>query len=161
MSWHRSVLVVANVTACSDELCRALRAKAADEGATFTLLLPDAGPRFVARRHLENALERLRAAGLDVAGRVGDADPVVAVREMWNPLHFDEIVVSTKATHASRWILWDVPHRLERLTGVPVTHVVHDEHPAPVGEPAPKRPEYGVLAPLVAAWRPGAPRVER
>src|ERR671918_617611 len=50
-------------------------------------------------RRLDAALERMRAAGLDnVDGRVGDPDPVVAVMEMWDPMKFDEVIVSTLPT---------------------------------------------------------------
>jgi GABA permease len=40
-----------------------------------------------------------------------------------NGRHFDEIIVSTLPTHVSRWLHQDLPHRLERKTQLPVTHV--------------------------------------
>jgi len=33
-------------------------------------------------------------------------------------------VVSTLATGTSRWLQIDLPHRLDRMTGVPVRHVI-------------------------------------
>ena len=67
----------------------------------------------------------MRAAGLDnVEGKVGDPDPVVAAMDVWDPMKFDEIVVSTLPTGSSRWMGLDLPHRLEKLTSVPVRHVV-------------------------------------
>ena len=44
--------------------------------------------------------------------------------EIWDPMEFDEIVVSTLPTGSSRWLGLDLPRRLEKLTSVPVRHVV-------------------------------------
>ena len=43
MDWKASVLVVANVTAASDELLAALRERVEKRPAEFTLLLPATG----------------------------------------------------------------------------------------------------------------------
>ena len=162
MSWQRSVLVVANVTVGSEDLLRALRAQAEREPTLFTLLVPAAGGREAAAERLETALAQLREAGLEVRGQLGDPDPVVAVREAWSPLDFDEVVVSTLPPGASRWLLCDLPHRIERMTGVQVTHVEPEKRPRFVpGEPPPEQPHYGVLAPLAAAWSGQAPREAR
>ena len=40
MTWKRSFLVVANVTATSDELMRALRERAEREPVSFTMIVP-------------------------------------------------------------------------------------------------------------------------
>jgi hypothetical protein len=151
MAWEFSLLVVANVTAGSDELIEGLRDRAAQGACRFTLVMPASGAD--ARVRLEEALERMRSAGLDnVEGRVGDPDPVVAVMDIWDPMKFDEIIVSTLPTGSSRWLGLDLPHRLEKLTSVPVRHVV-SRPPAeevPAGPP-PERPQkLGVLAALGA-----------
>jgi hypothetical protein len=97
----------------------------------------------------------MRESGLEnVDGSVGNPDPVVAVMDIWDPMKFDDIVVSTLPTGSSRWLGLDLPHRLEKLTAVPVRHVVsqppHEE--APIGPP-PEQPErYGVLSALAAAF---------
>jgi hypothetical protein len=151
MAWEFSLLVVANVTAGSDELLECLRDRADQGACRFTLVMPASGAE--ARVRLEEALEGMRAAGLDnVEGRVGDPDPVVAVMDIWDPMKFDEIIVSTLPTGSSRWLGLDLPHRLEKLTSVPVRHVV--SRPAaeevPTGPP-PEQPEkMGVLAALAA-----------
>jgi hypothetical protein len=126
MTWKSSVLVVANQTADSDELVRALSDRAARGPTEFTLLLP-AQPgvaRTDSDRRLEDALGRLRAGGLEARGVVGDCNPVVAVKETWDPGKYDEILVSTLPTGASKWLQIDLPHQVERMTGVQVTHVV-------------------------------------
>ena len=151
MAWEFSVLVVANVTAGSDELLDALRERAERNSCHFTLLVPAGGAE--ARGRLEAALERIRGAGLEhVSGQVGDQDPVVAVMEAWDPMKFDEILVSTLPTGSSRWLEANLPRRLEKLTSVPVTHVVSTPKVELQTSPAPKRETHGVLSPLAAAF---------
>jgi hypothetical protein len=148
MAWEFHVLVVANVTATSDELLNALRERASRGACRFTLLMPREGDGADGR--LAEALEAMRAAGLEnVSGQVGDPDPIVATVEIWDPMKFDEIVVSTLPTGSSRWLGLDLPHRLEKLTSVPVRHVVSTPRPEVQAGPPPEPPQrYGVLAPL-------------
>jgi hypothetical protein len=151
MAWEFSLLVVANVTAGSDELLGCLRARAEKGACRFSLVMPASGAE--ARTRLDAALERMRAAGLDnVDGRVGDPDPIVAVMDVWDPMKFDEIIVSTLPTGSSRWMGIDLPHRLEKLTSVPVRHVVSKPPPeeAPTGPPPEPPQRMGVLSPLGA-----------
>ena len=149
MAWEFSVLVVANVTAESDELLDALRERSSAGACRFTLVMPGTGPD--RRERLDAALERMREAGLDnVEGSVGDPDPVVAVMDLWDPMKFDDIVVSTLPTGSSRWMGLDLPHRLEKLTSVPVRHVVSQPRREVHTERAPEKPRYGVMAALAA-----------
>jgi hypothetical protein len=157
------VLVVATVTATSDDLMAALeeRARRATVPVDFTLVMPAAGPDEAAMRpRLEEALERWRSAGLKAEGVVGDADPVNAVAEVCTPGRFDEVVVSTLPGQTSRWIRSDVPYRIGALTDLPVTHVVAMSmvRPTPRGEPLPprKRETLGMLN--VMAYRGSHPR---
>jgi hypothetical protein len=151
MAWEFSVLVVANVTAGSDELVAALSERSEQGACRFTLVLPAHGPD--ARERLEAALERMRAAGLEnVSGEVGDPDPVVAVMEAWDPMKFDEIMVSTLPTGSSRWLEVNLPRRLEKLTAATVRHVVSTPKAEPRTSPAPKHETHGVLSPLAAAF---------
>ena len=134
-----SILVVANRTAESDELLSALKRRSEQGPCQFTLLVPST-PHGVAwaadmhsgsgeaDAHLHNAVERLRAAGLDVTeGKVGDPDPVAATEDAVNFGKFDEIIVSTLPKHVSKWLKLDLPHRVERACGLPVTHVEGQE----------------------------------
>jgi hypothetical protein len=170
MPWKASVLVVANVTAASDELLEAMSARAAGEDAEFTLVVPATGGgkagREAANEQLAAALERMRGASLEVTGKVGDPDPVMAVQDAWDPAKFDEVIVSTLPTGASKWLLVDLPHRVQRMTDAPVTHVVARERkPVTTRQAPPKRKSSGVLEPLnVLGWgkqpdeEPGARR---
>jgi hypothetical protein len=156
MAWKTSVLVVANVTAASDELLAALRERAEEGPAEFILVLPaTGGDRAAARRECERAVARMREAGLEVTGEVGDRDPVVAVHEAWDPRRYDEVIVSTLPTGASRWLQIDLPHRVERITDARVRHVVSKpaEEPRPTYSPPPKPEHHGLFTPLeVLGW---------
>jgi hypothetical protein len=155
MAWTFSVLVVANVTATSDELLETLRERGARDRCRFTLVVPapGVGPvgRDAAEQTLAEALEHFRKAGLEVEGVVGDHDPIAAVMDEWDPQKYDEIVISTLPTGVSKWLQVDLPHRIERTTGVQVTHVVAEPQRAePRTEPVSKPDSLGVLSPLQA-----------
>jgi hypothetical protein len=151
------VLVVANLTAASKQLLDALQARAERSPIRITLVIPAQGPglggKEAARGRLEEALTGMREAGLDADGVVGDADPMEAVAECFDPARHDEAVVCTLPGRSSKWLQFDFPHRVARFTGVPVTHVVADDlRPAPATSPAPTH-EREPLGPLsVLAW---------
>ena len=158
MTWKRSVLVVANVTATSDQLLAELKRRAQKEPTSFTLVVPATpfgGGREAAAQTLEHALGRLHEAGLEVEGQIGDGDPTVAVTEAWNPRRFDEIVVSTLPMRVSKWLHAGLPERIAKLTGAPVRHVVAAPPKLPpVPAPVPTREDpSAVMGPLsVLAW---------
>ncbi len=167
MAWKTSVLVIANQTAPSDELLDHLRERAAGGPTRFHLVVP-ATPyhpgvpsgRNEARRNLDRALARLRDAGLEETGEVGDSDPVTAVQEAWDPRLYDEVVVSTLPTGASRWLRIDAPRRVERVTGAPVDHVVAAQKRKYQTVRPPEHDRHGLLTPLAAlSW--GPPKQER
>lgn len=162
MAWKTSVLVVANVTAASDELLAALRERAEQGPAEFMLLLPaTGGDHAAAEQEMGRALERMKEEGLEVTGKIGDRDPVVAVHEAWDPRRYDEVIVSTLPTGTSRWLQIDLPHRVERITDVPVRHVVAqpEAEPAPTYSPPPKPEHHGLLTPLeTLGWSGGRRR---
>jgi hypothetical protein len=139
MSPPARVLVVANRTADSEEVQAALLERAQQSAIEVTVLAPASwevvdphGGVQSARRRLRDALSRLHGAGISASGVVGDADPFVAVREIWDPERFDEVVVATLPQHLSRWLHLDLPRRVEHLTGRPVRHVIASER-TPVG----------------------------
>jgi len=143
MAWQARVLVIANVTANSPELVAALQSRAQTGPMTATLLLPATRNGFAgkeeAQRRLDDALEQWRAAGVECAGIVGDPDPVVAVHETWDPRSFDEVVVSTLPGQTSKWLQSDLPHRVQQLTGLDVTHVEAGKKREPHWGPPPER----------------------
>jgi hypothetical protein len=127
VAWKKHILVVANVTAASDELVAALKAQATREATAFTLIVPATpfgGGRAAAHEALSAACDLLRDEGLEIDGSVGDADPIAAVTEAWDPKRHDEIIVSTLPMRFSKWLHAGLPERIEKLTGAPVTHVI-------------------------------------
>ena len=158
MAWQTEILVVANVTADSDELLSALEARTASGPAAFTLIVPPRAAGEEGRREatarLERALSRGRERGLVIDGRLGDPDPVLAVDEVFDPRRFDEIIVSTLPVGVSQWLQVDLPHRIGRMTGVPVRHVISQEPRPPLRSTSPRPIERrGVLAALTPlAW---------
>jgi GABA permease len=77
-----------------------------------------------ARATLEQAITDFAEAGVAVSGQVGDENPLLAVGDVLRETTFDEIIVSTLPAGPSRWLKRDLPHRVEREYGLPVTHVV-------------------------------------
>jgi hypothetical protein len=151
MAWHTRVLVIANVTSASPELLEALTVRAERGPIDVTLLMPATRIGFAGREEtqgrLEEALELWRGAGLEAAGLVGDPDPVVAVHEAWNPQAFDEVIVSTLPGHSSKWLQFDLPHRVAQITGLHVTHV-ETRKPSPQRSSPPRPRERSALGPL-------------
>ena len=152
-----NVLVVANLTANSQQLLDALKHRAERSPIRVTLVMPAQGPglggREAVKARLDEALEGMRAAGLEADGAIGDADPMEAVAECFDPSRHDEAIVCTLPGRSSKWLQHDFPHRVARFTGVPVTHVVADDlRPAPPTSPAPthQREPLGPLS--VLAW---------
>jgi CheY-like chemotaxis protein len=78
-----------------------------------------------ARRRLDAAMGIISDLGAEVTGEVGPPDPLVAVREVLaRGEPFTEIIVSTQPPGISRWLHMDLPHRIGRLTHLPVEHVI-------------------------------------
>jgi hypothetical protein len=130
----KNVIVVANKTATSDELTEALRARAAQGPTRFTLVVPStphSDDHVPCEQILAEAVQHMRAAGLEVTGVLGAPDPCVAVQEIWNPRQYDEVIVSTLPLSTSKWLPAGLPERIRRLTDAPVTHVVSQ----PAGSP--------------------------
>ncbi len=132
----RRVLVVANQTACGDDLLAAIEARMRQGACSFTLLVPATHPadhatwtegeaRALARRRIEEALVCFRDIGADaVDGVVGDANPVRAIDDMMIEDPHDEIILSTLPPGVSRWLRLDLPRRVEQKFELPVTTVI-------------------------------------
>lgn len=135
----RRYLVVGNQTLDSQELLAEMQRRAGEEPCQFHVVVPMTHPvgawsegsaHAAAQPRLDAALERFRAAGLDVTGEVGDASPVAAVGDaLISQPGIDGIIVSTLPQSSSVWLSNNVIRRLTREhPHLPVTHVA----PAPV-----------------------------
>jgi hypothetical protein len=132
----RRILVVANQTACGDDLLDVVRSRMQEGRCRFTLLVPATPPaehatwtegdaRALAKRRIEEATARFVAAGAEgVDGVVGDAHPVRAIDDVMLDRSFDEIILSTLPSGVSRWLRLDLPRRVEQRFAVPVTTVI-------------------------------------
>lgn len=76
-----------------------------------------------AHERLADRLDMLAAAGTGATGEVGDADPLRAISAVLTRSVFDEIILSTLPASISKWLSMDLPSRIERRFGIPVTHV--------------------------------------
>jgi hypothetical protein len=129
-------LAVANRTASGDELLEALQAKAKaftepDRRPLFIVIIPPEGGSGQAvqraRTRLKLVVDRLRVRGLYAAGMVGDPDPFTAITNALQYFRVDDIVISTFAETKSGWLRSDLIDRVQRATGKPVDHVVHQD----------------------------------
>src|SRR4051794_40078036 len=149
------LLALAHRSADSGELFEELRRRAEAAPVTAMLVLPaPLGHEDEARRQLGRALDRMREAGVSALGTIGDADPVNAALDVWDPRSYDEIVVCTLPHGESTWLHIDLPHRLRRMTDATVSHVVAPEQrPRPAAAPpAPERePWFARLFPITTA----------
>jgi len=144
-------LVVANHTLGGEELLDAIRDRVSRGPAAFWVLVPATPTiHFVndfnalscafpveldvlpsARTHdegvadaqssLDTELHRLREIGATADGAVGDPDPMKAIEKTLAQRRFDEIILSTLPPGISRWLAWDLPHRVRARTDVPLT----------------------------------------
>jgi hypothetical protein len=107
-----------------------------------------------AHRRLDQGLQRLRDAGAEVGGQVGDESPLKAIRACLADRKFDEIILSTLPSGMSRWLHQDLPSRIQRKFDLPVTHIVSSipEMPRSFRAPGPV-----AATPTTAAEGPAAP----
>jgi bacterioferritin len=132
-------LVLANQTASSPELTRAVQEIVKKDSDTdFVLLVPatpvedlldwqDGDNETIAKRTAQTAKEHLEGVGAKVVRtEVGDASPVKAIEDelQRHQEKYDGIVISTLPLQRSRWVSLDQPRRIERRFKLPVTHVV-------------------------------------
>jgi hypothetical protein len=119
------VLVVGSQTVVGEPVVEAVRERAAQSPAEFTVIVPADPPG--AEERVKKAVAQLRQAGLEATGHVGDPDPVCAVVNALHDQPADEIIISTFPDERSGWLRRDVLGRIRKHTRVPIRHVVVDE----------------------------------
>jgi len=137
---HR-VLVVANETVGGKALLAELQGRVKGEERTELLVVvpPLAGSAAEhwssdidsaipeARERLEASVAVMRAAGLEVSGRLGDHhDPNQAIEDALKEFPADEVVISTHPPKRSRWLESGVIEKARAELPQPVAHVVVD-----------------------------------
>jgi hypothetical protein len=144
MPEQASVLVVAHQTAATPGLLEAVHERAERGPAKFHLVVPrmphgmhkvvdpEETGQDDAQHVLDDALPKLsEAAGAEVTGSLGDAEPLCAIQDAVNLGEYHEIIISTLPKRASRWLKLDLVSKTKGL-GLPVTHVEQVEDPATV-----------------------------
>jgi hypothetical protein len=111
---ERRILVLAHEPVAGETLVRQIKRSAGDHGQVLVV-----SPAFVSKvrhwtsdldgaraeagRRLDEHLSRLRAAGIEAHGEIGDEDPLRAIEDALRTFGADEIVISTHpADQASR-----------------------------------------------------------
>jgi hypothetical protein len=137
----RRILLVANQTAGGAELKREIRRRMSEGPCVFFLVVPATPPsqhvtweegeaRDIARRRMESAVTEMRQMGAEISGGVGDASPVLAINDALIEQPCDEIILSTLPPGMSRWLKWDLSHRVEQRFRLPVTTVIGEREGA-------------------------------
>jgi hypothetical protein len=119
-----STLVVANQTVGGQPLIDLLRTKAQASPHRFIVLCPRGdGTAEEAAERLAHTLARLREAGLECTGQVGDPDPFTAIQNALQFYMVDEIVISTFPGERSGWLRTNLVERTRSATGKPIQHI--------------------------------------
>jgi hypothetical protein len=136
----REILVIANRTLGGEKLLDAVRERAAAGDTRFRLVVPQTKPgaglviydeavRESAQVRVDLAMGLLADEGIEASGEVGDPDPFNAAMDAIAARRPDEVIVSTHPATQSGWLRRDLIERIERASGLPVTHIVVDlEH---------------------------------
>ena len=135
---ERRILVIANETVGGSTLRDCIREKSEGYRGHVLLICPalnsplrhwasdEDGARAAAQRRLDASLGRLREAGVDARGEVGDAEPLQAIEDGLRTFGPDEIIISTHPEGRSHWLEQRLVERARERFAVPITHVVVD-----------------------------------
>jgi Ca2+/Na+ antiporter len=135
---EKRILVVANETVGGEALREQIRRRSEGYRAEVLVVTPalnsplrhfvsdvDAA-REQARERLEASLRRLREAGIEARGEVGDDEPLQAIEDALRTFGADEVIISTHPEGRSHWLERGVVSGARERFEVPITHVVVD-----------------------------------
>lgn len=129
------VLIVATEAVVGDGIAHVLEPHLGDGASAFVVAPALAGSplkhamgdvdeaRVEAQERLEESLASLRGHGLDVAGAVGDSDPVLAIEDALATFPADEIVLVTRPEDEARWLEGDVFERARVQFEPEIVHI--------------------------------------
>jgi 4-amino-4-deoxy-L-arabinose transferase-like glycosyltransferase len=132
----RRILVIANETVGGAALLDLLSERAHEERTEVLVVSPalnsplrqwvsdEDGARSEAQQRLEQSLARLRAAGVNARGEVGDPEPLQAIEDALRKFGADEIVISSHPPGRSNWLEQRLIERAHERFAVPIHHVV-------------------------------------
>lgn len=136
---EKRILVVANETVGGEKLRACVREKTEGvDRARILVVAPalnspvrqwasDEDPaRRQAQERLDASLARLREAGIEASGEVGDAEPLQAIEDALRTFGADEVILSTHPEGRSHWLERGLVRAARERFEVPITHVVVD-----------------------------------
>jgi nucleotide-binding universal stress UspA family protein len=135
---EKRILVVANETVGGRKLLDLLRERAEGVAEEVLVVAPalnsplrhwasDEDPaRAEAEQRLEESLAKVRAAGVNARGEVGDSEPLQALEDALRTFAPDEIIISTHPEGRSNWLEKGIVSAARERFAVPITHVVVD-----------------------------------
>ena len=135
---ERRILVIANETVGGRELRDRITERAQGQRAEVLVVTPALntplrhftsdvdGAREEAGKRLEDSLARLREAGIEARGEVGDGDPLQAIEDALRTFGADEVIISTHPEGRSNWLERGVVTGARDRFALPITHVVVD-----------------------------------
>jgi nucleotide-binding universal stress UspA family protein len=135
---ERRILVIANETVGGGPLREEIRRRSEGYDEQVLVVCPalnsplrhwasdEDDARAKAQERLEASLARLRQAGIDAKGEVGDAEPLQAMEDALRLFGADEIIISTHPEGRSHWLEKGIVNAARERFAVPITHVVVD-----------------------------------
>ena len=135
---ERRILVVANETVGGETLRNTIRDRSAGFRSQVLVVSPalnsplkhwvsdDDEARKAAQERLDRSLARLREAGMEARGEIGDGEPLQAIEDALRTFGADEIIISTHPEGRSNWLERGVVSGARERFTVPITHVVVD-----------------------------------
>ena len=135
---ERRILVIANETVGGQPLREEIRRRSEGYAEQVLVVCPalnspirhwasdEDSARAQAQERLNASLKRLRDAGVDAKGEVGDADPLQAIEDALRLFGAEEIIISTHPEGRSHWLERGVVDAARQRFAVPITHVVVD-----------------------------------
>jgi hypothetical protein len=135
---ERRILVIANETVGGETLRNTIRERSADSRSRVLVVTPalnsplkhwvsdEDEARRAAQERLDNSLARLRGAGIEARGEIGDGEPLQAIEDALRTFGADEIIISTHPEGRSNWLERGVVSGARERFAVPITHVVVD-----------------------------------
>jgi nucleotide-binding universal stress UspA family protein len=145
---ERRILVIANETVGGETLRTTIRDRSAGSRAQILVVSPalnsplkhwvsdEDEARTAAQARLDRSLARLREAGIEARGEIGDGEPLQAIEDALRTFGADEIIISTHPEGRSNWLEKGVVSGARERFAVPITHVVVDlERESPARAP--------------------------
>ncbi len=135
---ERRILVIANETVGGGPLREEIRRRSEGHDEDVLVICPalnspvkhwasdEDDARAKAQGRLDASLARLREAGVDAKGEVGDAEPLQAMEDAVRLFGPDEIIISTHPEGRSHWLERGIVDAARERFAVPITHVVVD-----------------------------------